>query len=367
MIKYDKDLIKESLTIEQIFELVQEWGGEPEYTERGFTAATICHNMPGEGSRKLYYYDNTKLFNCYTDCGGSFDIFQLVVKVQEIQKNRVDYTLGHALQYIAYRFNFDGASDLAEEDRLQDWIILDAYEKIKEILIDKAIIILKEYNKEILLRFNYNVNIKSWLDEGITKEVMKLSQIGFYPKEEQITIPHFDKDNRLVGIRGRFLGQEEAIRFGKYRPLLIGNQLYNHPLGLNLYNLNNSAAQIAIMKKAIIFEGEKSTLLYRSYFGIENDISVACCGSSITHHQIESLIDSGAQEIIIAFDKQFKEIGDDEFKRLTRKLIGFNKKYGNFVNLSFIFDKGDILEYKDSPIDKGKENFLKLWQTRITL
>ncbi|MGN1342929.1 MAG: hypothetical protein ACI4VL_07065 [Bacilli bacterium] len=40
------------------------------------------------------------------------------------------------------------------------------------------------------------------------------------------------------------------------------------------------------MKKAIVFEGEKSTLLYRSYFGIENDITVACCGSSLSSYQM---------------------------------------------------------------------------------
>ena len=57
------------------------------------------------------------------------------------------------------------------------------------------------------------------------------------------------------------------------------------------------------------------------FFGIENDISVACCGSNVSSYQIQSLIEAGAKEIIIAFDRQFKKINDDEFKRLTNKLI----------------------------------------------
>ena len=80
MYQYDKDSIKNNLTIDEILRLVAELGGEPMMGASGnfFTSRTICHNHLGEGSRKLYYYDNTKLFQCYTDCGNSFDIFELI-------------------------------------------------------------------------------------------------------------------------------------------------------------------------------------------------------------------------------------------------------------------------------------------------
>ena len=143
--------------------------------------------------------------------------------------------------------------------------------------------------------------------------------------------------------------------------------MYNHPLGYNLYNLNNSKDNIKKIGKAIVFEGEKSCLLYQSYFGHNADISVACCGSAISSRQMDLLINAGAKEIIIAFDKQFQEKGDDEFKHLVRNLKAIHRKYNNFVSISFIFDKQNILGYKDSPIDKGKENFLKLFKNRIVL
>ena len=136
---------------------------------------------------------------------------------------------------------------------------------------------------------------------------------------------------------------------------------------MNLYNLNNSKNAIKIIKKAIIFEGEKSCLLYQSYFGLENDISVACCGSSISAYQIQLLIEAGAEEIIIAFDRQFKEIGDEEFIRLKGNLLKLRNKYKNFVSISFMFDKNMITGYKQSPIDEGKEKFLKLFKERIVL
>ena len=191
--------------------------------------------------------------------------------------------------------------------------------------------------------------------------------IGFYPGGDQITIPHFDINGRFIGLRGRTLCKEEGERYGKYRPLKVGKDLYNHPLGMSLYNLNNSKNNIKLIKKALVFEGEKSTLLYQSYFGLENDISVACCGSSLSTYQVQELIDVGAEEIIIAFDRQFKEIGDEEFQHLKKNLLKLRTKYKNYVNISFIFDKNIITGYKDSPIDCGPDIFLQLFKERIVL
>ena len=63
MISFDKSKIKESLSTENIFDLLTEWGGDPEYTDFGILSTTICHNVPGEGSRKLYYYENGRKRN----------------------------------------------------------------------------------------------------------------------------------------------------------------------------------------------------------------------------------------------------------------------------------------------------------------
>ena len=133
------------------------------------------------------------------------------------------------------------------------------------------------------------------------------------------------------------------------------------------YNLNNSKDAISIIQKAIVFEGEKSTLLYASYFGEENDISVACCGSSLISYQVQLLLSLGVKEIVIAFDKQFKKIGDDEWKRWTKKLKAIHTKYSGYVQITFMFDKTDLLGYKDSPIDRGPETFMKLFNERIIL
>ena len=79
MVVFDKLKIREALTSENIFDLLQEWGGDPIATSFGFISATICHNAPGNGSKKLYYYENTGLFKCFTGCDAYFDVFELFI------------------------------------------------------------------------------------------------------------------------------------------------------------------------------------------------------------------------------------------------------------------------------------------------
>lgn len=369
MLIYDKQEIRNKLEFDDIFNLLQEWGGDPEYTDFGILSSTICHNPPGEGSKKLYYYTNSNLFHCYTGCDDpSFDIFQLTIKVFEIQHNR-KMDLNDAVRYIAAKHGYGGRlEDTPEESELQDWAILSNYDRIQNVeLGEKKVVTLKEYDDVILSRFNYDLKIGPWLREGISQEAIEQSRIGFYPGGDQITIPHFDAEGRFVGLRGRTLSQQEGELYGKYRPLRVNKMMYNHPLGMNLYNLNNSKDAIKIIKKAIVFEGEKSTLLYKSYFGLDNDISVACCGSSLSAYQVQLLIEAGAEEIIVAFDRQFQEIGDKEFQHLKSNLLKLHNKHKNFVKITFIFDSKMLTGYKDSPIDCGPDIFLQLFKERIVL
>ena len=162
--------------------------------------------------------------------------------------------------------------------------------------------------------------------------------ICYNPSSQAIVIPHYNINNELVGIRERTLIKENEI-YGKYRPMYLNRQMYNHSLGFNLYNINNSKDNIKATKKVIVFEGEKSPLLFASYFGQENDITVAVCGSSLSSFQVKMLLDLGVEEIIIAFDKQFQQLGDKEHKGWVKKLKDINKKYSPYVKISYIFDK----------------------------
>lgn len=378
MYKYDKDELKINLSIEQVFELVAELGGEPRMENGFFISKTICHNHAGEGSYKLYYYDNTKLFRCYTDCGTSFDIYELVRKIKNNSKDLKSYynkegkvcyrewELFDAVEFVAIYYGYSPKTfDFQKtQEKLKDWEVLNNYEQINKDEQEQRVELRIFDNK--ILQYLPRPRIITWEQEGIKKEVMDHRGIAYDPKNQGIVIPHYDINNQLVGIRERTLIKEEE-NFGKYRPAILNGVMYNHPLGFNLYNLNNSKDNIKIIKKVIVYEGEKSCLLYASYFGEENDISVACCGSSLITYQVKLLLSLGVKEIIVAFDKQFIAIGDDEWKRWTKKLTDIHNKYGAYTQISFMFDRWDLLQYKSSPIDEGKDTFMELFKRRIIL
>lgn len=370
MFSFNKEEIKKELTSDQVFEFLEEYHGEPEFmNDNIIISRTICHNKADvDASRKLYYYCDSQLFHCYTGCENpSFDIFELMIKIADLQLNQ-QFDLNQAVRFIAYKFGIlNLTNDTVDKEGLEDWQYLNNYERIQNITLKVNKVELKEYDSSILNVMNYNVCIRPWLNDGISQEVMKKARIGYYAGGEQISIPHYDESGKLIGLRGRSLVKEDIDQYGKYRPIYLNSVIYKHPLGLNLYNLNNSKDGIKKIGKAIIFESEKSCLQYQTYFGVENDITVACCGSNITAYQIELLKRAGAKEIIVAFDRQFQQVGDPEYIKLTKKLESINSKYKNEVMISFIFDKKRITSYKASPTDEGPEKFIKLFKERIVL
>ena len=370
--------IKNDLTLDQVYQLLIDLGGEPQiYNNSYIISRTICHNPPGQGSFKLYYYDNTKLFRCYTECNDTFDIFQLILKVKHLAKNVIEYwakggelktrpwDLPDALHYILTYYGIEEENENFSEEQLElpdNKYLFEKTRKQSIKLNNQQTVSFEKYDDSFLKNFP-RPRLLPWEREGITKESMDSHNICYDPINQGIVIPHYDINNQLVGIRERTLIKENEAK-GKYRPAIISGKMYNHPLSFNLYNINFSKENIRNMKKAIVFEGQKSCLLFSSFFGIENDISVAVCGSNLINYQVEMLKSLGVEEIIIAFDKQYQEYRDEEYFKWEEKLINIYKKYGGFIQIRFILDTGNLLGYKDSPIDKGPDIFLELFNNR---
>ena len=96
------------------------------------------------------------------------------------------------------------------------------------------------------------------------------------------------------------------------------------------------------------------------------NISVASCGSSLNYRQVELLVrELGVTEIIIAYDKEYEKLGTEEATKYFYKLQKICQKYSNYCNFYFLYDYKNLLELKDSPIDKGKETFEKLIKDKV--
>ena len=160
---YDKDAIKNNLTIEQVRDLIAELGGEPQLQHEVLLCKTICH---GGDSHKLYYYDNTKLCRCYTGCAEpTFDIFELVRKVKSRELD-CDYQLPQAIQYVAQYFGYAPSEKINETPTSIDADLqyLENYDRISNIEISTQIVELKTYNCDFLKNLPHP-KIHAWIKE----------------------------------------------------------------------------------------------------------------------------------------------------------------------------------------------------------
>lgn len=364
---FKREEILDGLTLEKVFDLLQELGGEPEVLPEKnlIVSRTICHNSCC-GSKKLYYYHESRTFHCFTECGSNFSIFDLMIKVHMLKGE--SFSISEAISFVGKYF---GITPTIFEKKSFDffkhksWEILENYESLdnkrKQYERQDEKIVLEE--KENIIQHYPVCEIASWKKEGISFDTIKRFHIKFDPIQYGALIPHYDENNRLVGIRQRTLVKEQED-FGKYRPYVNSQYDFRHPLSLNLFGLNKTKENIRKIKKAIVYEGEKSVLLQDSLFGEGSNFSCASCGCSLNEYQVRILLSYGVEEIIIGYDRQFVEIGDEEYIKWIEKLAKIRKKYSHYCKITFLFDEYDILQYKSSPIDEGKEKFLRLMRQR---
>ncbi len=325
------------------------------YEDKGYLVCpTICHNPLDEAeSMKLYWYQNNKIFRCYTECNEAMSIFTLYQKFMRINYHKVEFE--EAVDYVKKCIKH---ITISRGKKYKSDIDFEKYN------FDSAIPQLTEYPKEMLTYF-LPYHHPLWIKDGIKPEVMDKFNIGFWNRENKITIPHFDIDGRLIGIRARTLDPEEAAEYGKYRPVQIGTTLYSHPLHFNLYGIYEHKEAIMKRRSAIIVEGEKSVLLDDGYYGKYSN-AVACCGSTFNKYHISLLTDIlGANEIIIALDKEYTDWRTEKARKYRDKIERMCKKYSNQASFSYIWDFDNLLNEKDSPFDRGKEVFEELYKNRI--
>ena len=317
-------------------------------TEEAIIFPTICHNVDSaEASMKLYYYKDSKIFYCYTSCGG-----------QSIFKFLEHYYTARGIEFDWYNDVYLIALNCTPRKSLEGFVtqprelLRNKYEKKKKKIE------LPEYPEGVL-----DVFVKTypaqWLEEGISGYAMDKFNILFSISQNKIIIPHYDVNDRLVGIRGRALNDWEVENIGKYMPVQLEKTWYKHPLSLNLYGLNRNKTNIQKTGIVYIFESEKSVLQFES-FNMPN-CAVAVCGSSLNKFQVDILMrECAPSEFIICFDKE-KDNNDEYFNKLYKMC----KKYNKYANFSFLYDFDNLLKLKDSPSDCGEEIFKKLLSRRV--
>ena len=342
----DRRALKDALTQDNVSEIAQVLGSSPPVnTHNGLIFDTICHNTAGCGSRKLYYYLDTKLFRCYTGCGDVFDIFDLIIR--SFRQKQIDLKFSQAI--------------LWAQNQTQIFYLDTPQKELSSLDMD----IKREirFYDRCIINYLPFYPVYDWTKEGIEVETMKRYDIKYNPVSSSVIMPHYDIDNNLVGIRQRTMIEDEEV-LGKYRPAYINGKSYPHALSFNLYGIHMNKENIKEQKKAIVFEGEKSVLKLDI---ISNSCAVACCGSNLSSFQVDLLLSLGVEEVVVAFDKEYLESGDSLFEKQVAALKSIHTKYHDRVRISFMFDKFNRLGYKESPIDRGLETFAFLYERRFSL
>jgi len=343
--------IRQSLSADNIMQILSKYNVYPVMqTESAIIFPTCCHNAVG-GSAKLYYYMDSCLFHCYTECNASFDIFELIIKIEKLRGK--DIVLWQALDIAG--INPRSVQDMSNDTEYQKAVDY-MYQFTKSIYKTMD---LPPIDESVLKASIFNTDVLSiWEMEGITLSTMKKYSIGYDPIANCITIPIFDDKGKLISVRGRYLAEEENV---KYKPITFGNKILSAPSSQILFGLNQTINAIKNTKTAVIFESEKSVLMMDSYFG-KNNNSVATLGKNISNQHILLLKNAGAEEVILAYDADYRT--EKETKNKFEEYKKIAKTLAPFFSTSVLMDWSHLLPYKASPIDCGKEIFNKLLESR---
>lgn len=360
----DVQRILNSLTEEDIIKVCAELGS-PEYRKDAqgnlCFSTSICHN--GDSPYKLVYYKNSGLFNCFT-CGQTYGIIELIIRANRIKGRTLTwYRACYVLGLMTGKLH-EKIPDQKPEAVITDFEWINRLKSVRKN--SKAIPNLSPINENILETFYY-APYEGWLNEHITSEAMSRFEIGYYGLTNQITIPHRDINERLIGIRGRFLDERDAAQFGKYVPLQINGKFLSHQLGSNLYGIHVAYNKIKQCKKVMLVEAEKSVLQAYSYFG-DDSFVVALCGFNITQTQIKIILNRlKVEEVIVGFDRDYEESDSFEATAYYQRVVKKVAPLVPYCRVYLVLDKQHRLNYKDSPTDRGKDVLLELMKEKILI
>ena len=323
------------MTIDHSIQLLEYYGFElRNETDEYYVFSSVCHQS---NSSKVHLYKSTNTIFCFV-CG-NIDLISIVQEQEGL-------AFQDAIDFIVNLFQLNKKS-FGRPERLE-------YKRKeiqqKEIDIKEK---LPTYNNSILNTF-VDYQPYEWVKEDISIDTMKQFEIKFNIESNAIIIPIRDDEDNLVGIRCRNLDEDKIERFGKYGVYtdVLSGISYKCLTGRLLYGLNKNKKKIMECKKIVIVEGEKSVLKSKSWVG-RNDITVASYGCNLTNYQIEIIKSLGVKDIIFMYDRE-------EDDKINKKMEKVYRKCALFFDVYYIKDYGGLIDYKDSPLDKGEKIYKKI-------
>lgn len=314
---------------------------------------TLCHNeLVSNPSHKLYYYESSKRFYCYTNCK-AMSIYDVIMNTYKARGTKISYSQAYVLL------------DSMIEDRMKHgFAVIEApavlrTKKITENWAEQLTV----YNPHVLECFTQQPKyLAPWLEEGIDYDVLCDFGVKFDMVRNRIVFPVYDHLGRLVGIKVRNFNQKDIEEHRKYMPLWHNKELYNYPKMMVAYGYYQNQKVIKKAKEVIVYEAEKSVLKHGSYF--TQNKSIAIGGSSFSEYHAIILKNAGVEKIVLALDNDWDEDGGRMYG-LNKMLNEGYKILDMGFDVDIIYDwDGDLLGNKDAPIDRGRQIYSKLYRDR---
>lgn len=314
---------------------------------------TICHNeLMSNPSHKLYYYETSKRFYCYTNCK-AMSIYDMIINSYKAKGTKISWSQAYLIL------------DSVVEDRIKHGFAViepPAEHKAKKITEDWPSQ-LTVYNPHVLECFTQQPKyLAPWLEEGIDYDVLKEFGVRFDMVRNRIVFPVLDHLGRLVGIKVRNFNEKDLEEHRKYMPLWHNKELYNYPKMMVAFGYYQNRQVIKKAKEVIVYEAEKSVLKHGSYF--TQNKSIAIGGSSFSEYHGDILKKAGVTKIVLALDNDWDEDGNKDYG--LHKMINEGYKILDMgFDVELIYDwNGDLLGNKDAPIDRGRQVYSKLYRER---
>lgn len=193
--------------------------------------------------------------------------------------------------------------------------------------------------------------LKLWLDEGISWEAMLKFDVRYDAFDNRIVYPVKTYDGDIISVCGRTCDPNyKAKRMRKYT--------YFQSLGTidTLFGFSDNKEDIMTKKEIILFEGAKSVMMAYGW-GIKN--TAAIMTSHLSLNQFNFLVKLGNLKgirIVFALDAEVDITKDENIMRLA-----------SYARVEWIKNFDNLLEDKDSPVDKGKKVFDILYGRRQKL
>ena len=265
---------------------------------------------------------------------------------------------GNALTFTKFYFGCDGREAF---DRLAEYLGLEGEElvprnKLTATSICKQFKAQKKYEKtgtpiklpsDFMNRYDSSLSkVQLWRDEGISDEILQKFQVSYDSFSNRIVYPIRDASGTIVNIGGRALDRDYKEK-GQRKYCYF----YKWPCGMNLlYGLYENRESILQKREIILFEGCKSVLKAASW-GVDN--CAALLTSHLSQNQMKILLKLGVNTVF-ALDRDVNVRADHNIGKLR-----------SYCSVYYLLDSENLLEEKDSPVDRGFDVFQTLYEGRL--